>query len=226
MSHDAGIAPDRSRLFRKSRRLIVAIAATGALALTGCSSSHSTSSSSSSAPASSASSSAAQSSSPAGATALFGSGCATLNLTDASTAQFASQPVVTAATAMPFFTSVVAAATAAGVVDTLNAAPALTVFAPDDPAFAKQPIGELQSLLTDPAQKQALIATLEYHVVPSEVAKAQLTGSHTSLQGAPLTVAGTGDSFTVNGSANILCGPIKTKNAYIYVIDSVLTPAS
>jgi uncharacterized surface protein with fasciclin (FAS1) repeats len=226
VSHD--IETSQGWLTRSPRRPLVAavaFAASAVLALAGCSSSSKSSSSSSTASSSSASS-AAPSSSTAAASSLFGPGCATLGLTDASVAAFASQPVATVAAATPFLKNVVAAATAGGIIDTLNAAPALTVFAPDDPAFAKEPAATLQALLTDPAQKPALIATLEYHVIGSELTKAQLAGSHPSLQGGALTIAGSGDNFTINGSANILCGPVKTKNAYVYIIDSVLHPAS
>ena len=43
-------------------------------------------------------------------------------------------------------------------------------------------------------------------------------------QGATLTVEGSGDSFTVNGSASVVCGDIHTDNATVYVIDEVLHP--
>jgi uncharacterized surface protein with fasciclin (FAS1) repeats len=175
-----------------------------------------------------ASSSAAPASSPAAAAStLFGSGCATLGLTAASTALAGTAPVGTVAAQAPFLKNVVAAATAAGIIDTLNAAPALTVFAPTDSAFAKEPAGLLQSLLTDPTKKPQLIATLDYAVVGSELTKDQLVGTHpTLLSGKSITVAGSGDSYTVNGNVKILCGGLKTKNAIVYVIDTVLHPAS
>jgi uncharacterized surface protein with fasciclin (FAS1) repeats len=120
----------------------------------------------------------------------------------------------------------VAAANAAGLTDTLNAAPALTVFAPVDDAFKKEPPAQVQALLTDPAQKPQLIATLKYHVVGSEIAKADLVGKHTTLEGSDITVAGSGDDYTVNGTAKILCGGIQTKNAVVYLLDTVLHPTS
>ena len=45
-------------------------------------------------------------------------------------------PVGTAASHNPLLSTLTKAATAANLVDTLNSAPAITVFAPTDPAFA------------------------------------------------------------------------------------------
>jgi uncharacterized surface protein with fasciclin (FAS1) repeats len=139
----------------------------------------------------------------------------------ATLAAAAKLPVGLAAAAVPQLKTVVTAAAAAGLVPTLNAAPALTVFAPIDSAFAKEPAGLLQSLLTDPSKKGTLVATLKYHVVPGRISKDALVGKHTTLQGTAVTVAGSGDAYTVN-NAKILCGGIQTKNATVYVIDTVL----
>ena len=37
-------------------------------------------------------------------------------------------------------------------------------------------------------------------------------------------VAGSGESFTINGSAMVVCGDIHTDNATLYIIDQVLHP--
>ena len=50
-----------------------------------------------------------------------------------------------------------------------------------------------------------------------------MVGTHKTVQGADLTVSGSGDQLTVNG-ANVVCGGIKTTNATVYLIDSVLLP--
>jgi uncharacterized surface protein with fasciclin (FAS1) repeats len=200
------------------------------LVLSSCSGSKNPSSSSASstppASSSSASSPASSSSSSAAASALFGPGCSTLGLTDAALAPAAQAPVGTVAAGVPFLSNVVAAANAGGLTATLNAAPALTVFAPVDDAFKKEPPAQLQALLTDPKQKAVLVATLKYHVLGQTVTKADLAGKHKTLEGAQLEIAGTGDSYTVNGTAKILCGGIQTKNAVVYLIDTVLHPAS
>ncbi len=133
-------------------------------------------------------------------------------------------PVGTVAAGVPFLKNVITAATAAGLVPTLNAAPALTVFTPTDQAFTKEPAGLLQSLLTDPSKKPQLVATLKYHVLGTEITKDQLPGTHVTLEGQKLTITGSGDNYVINGTAHILCGGFKTKNAVIYIIDTVLHP--
>ena len=39
-----------------------------------------------------------------------------------------------------------------------------------------------------------------------------------------LTVAGSGEDFTVNGTAKVVCGNVQTANATVYIIDGVLLP--
>lgn len=203
-----------------------ALAAAGLIAA--CSSSGGSGSPSSSAagttPAAPVTSSASGSGAPAGA--LFGPGCQSLGLTAANTAPAAQAPVATVAANMPFLSSVVTAANAAGLTQALDAAPAITVFAPVDDAFKKEPPQQVQSLLTDPKMKPVLVATLQYHVLPGRVDKAALDGKHTTLQGGDLTITGSGEDYTINGTAKILCGGIQTKNATVYLIDTVLHPAT
>ena len=49
-------------------------------------------------------------------------------------------------------------------------------------------------------------------------------GTLKTVQGGDLTIAGTPDAITVNGSTNVICGGVKTANATVYLIDSVLMP--
>ena len=42
----------------------------------------------------------------------------------------------------------------------------------------------------------------------------------------PVTVEGSGEDFTVNGSAKVICGNVQTANATVYIIDTVLLPKS
>ena len=51
-----------------------------------------------------------------------------------------------------------------------------------------------------------------------------LAGTHTTLEGGDLTVEGSADAFTVNGTAHIICGNVQTANATVYIIDGVLLP--
>lgn len=215
-------------------RRSLAIAVTGlalAAGITACSSSkNDNGGANSSAPATQPSnttpSTTAPTSGSAAASALFGPGCASLGMTDAALAPAAAVPVGTVAANVPFLSSVVTAANAAGLTATLNAAPALTVFAPVDDAFKKEPAAQVQALLTDPKMKPVLIATLKYHVLEGKVAKDALVGQHKTMQGTDITITGSGDDFTVNGKAKIICGGIQTKNATVYLIDTVLHPAS
>jgi uncharacterized surface protein with fasciclin (FAS1) repeats len=133
-------------------------------------------------------------------------------------------PVATAASNNPLLTTLVAAVTAVpGLADTLNAAPALTVFAPTDDAFKKIPEADLNKVLADQA---TLTAILSHHVVGEKLDPTSVVGSHDTLNGDKVTVEGDAESgMTVDGgAANVICGNIPTKNATVYVIDSVLMP--
>ena len=67
---------------------------------------------------------------------------------------------------------------------------------------------------------------LSYHVVTGQLSPGQLDGTHTTLEGGTLTVAGGNDAFTVNGTAHVVCGDIHVANATLYLIDMVLEPKS
>jgi uncharacterized surface protein with fasciclin (FAS1) repeats len=135
-------------------------------------------------------------------------------------------PVATAASNNPLLSTLVTAVTAVpGLADTLNAAPALTVFAPTNDAFAKIPADDLTGVLADQA---TLTAILSHHVVGEQLGPDQLAGEHETLNGDTITIEGDMESgFTVDGkAANVICGNIPTKNATVYVIDSVLMPTA
>jgi uncharacterized surface protein with fasciclin (FAS1) repeats len=69
-----------------------------------------------------------------------------------------------------------------------------------------------------------LTKVLTYHVVPGRLTPEMLAGNHKTLNGADLTVAGSGQTFTVNGKAMVVCGNVQTANATVYIIDGVLLP--
>jgi transforming growth factor-beta-induced protein len=71
------------------------------------------------------------------------------------------------------FKTLVAAVTAAGLVDTLKGAGPFTVFAPTDDAFAKLPAGTVESLLK-PENLEQLKSILLYHVVAGKVMAADV----------------------------------------------------
>jgi uncharacterized surface protein with fasciclin (FAS1) repeats len=66
---------------------------------------------------------------------------------------------------------------------------------------------------------------LTYHVVPGRLTPEDLAGTHETLQGSTLEVQGSGEDFTVNGDAGVICGNVQTANATVYIIDGVLLPS-
>lgn len=136
----------------------------------------------------------------------------------------AQDPVAVAASNNPLLTTLVAAVSGklnpqVNLVDTLNGAP-FTVFAPVDAAFAKIDPATVDALKTDSA---TLTKILTYHVVPGQIAPDKIAGSHKTVEGADVTVARSGDDITV-ANASVICGGVKTANATVYLIDTVLMP--
>ncbi|WP_353943314.1 fasciclin domain-containing protein [Streptomyces sp. HUAS MG91] len=136
----------------------------------------------------------------------------------------AKDPVATAASHNPDLSTLVTAVKKAGLVDTLNNAKDITVFAPTNEAFAKIPKADLDKVLNDKAQ---LTKILTYHVVGEKVTQDKLAdGSFKTLEGSKLTTSGSGEKYKVNGTANIVCGDVPTSNATVHIIDTVLMPKS
>jgi uncharacterized surface protein with fasciclin (FAS1) repeats len=163
---------------------------------------------------------------PMAAGETFGAGCAAVP-TDASNpgsfASMAKVPVATAASGNPVLSTLVTAVKKANLVDSLNSAQGITVFAPADGAFEKIPSDTLNGVLADNDQ---LTKVLTYHVVPGRLSPGQLAGTHKTLEGQDLTVAGSGTAFTVNGNSSVVCGNVQTENATVYIVDTVLLPQS
>jgi uncharacterized surface protein with fasciclin (FAS1) repeats len=188
--------------------------------------SSSSSSPSAAAPAAPASSAAAASSPSSSAAMMdFGPGCSSVPAAGAgSFTGMATAPVATAASANPLLSTLVEAVKKAGLVDTLNSAAGITVFAPDNAAFAKLPAATLAGVL---ANKAELIKILTYHVVAGRYTPAQLASgaSLKTLEGATVTPALMGSTYEVN-SADVVCGNVQTANATVYIINTVLMPPS
>ncbi len=215
------------------RILAVTVSAAGlTMGLAACSSGSSGTSASSSSAASakpSSSSSSMASAMPSGSastTAMnFGSGCASVPKSGAgSFSGMSTAPVATAASANPVLSTLVTAVKQAGLVDTLNSAKDITVFAPANSAFAKIPAATLKSVL---ANKAELTKILTYHVASGRYTPAMLaTGKPIkTLEGGTVAPAGSGTNFTVNG-AHVVCGNVQTANATVYIIDTVMMPKS
>ena len=120
------------------------------------------------------------------------------------------------------FNTLLAAAKAAGLVDTLKSKGPFTVFAPTDDAFAKLPKGTVEGLLKD---KKQLAAILTYHVVSGNVRAKQLVGESwaQTVQGQSIRVETSGDAVMVDGAV-VLKADIAASNGTIHVIDSVILP--
>ena len=174
-------------------------------------------------PASSPSS--AMTSSPAMAAGEFGAGCASVPTDPANAGSFqamAQVPVATAASGNPLLSTLVSAIKQAGLVDSLNSADNVTVFAPTNDAFAKIPKAQLDQVLAD---KEQLTKILTYHVVTGgQLTPETLAGTQMTLEGQNVMVTGSGTSFTANGDSKVVCGNVKTANATVYIVDTVLMP--
>ena len=124
------------------------------------------------------------------------------------------------------FSTLVAAAQAAGLVDALNdPSKKVTVFAPTNAAFEKLPAGAVEDLLK-PENKKKLQRILKYHVVEGPVSAEDLkaSGEAKTLQGSSLKLMDGGMVGNDNTSAKLVKTDINASNGMVHVIDSVLLP--
>ena len=153
-----------------------------------------------------------------------GPGCASVPDDGAgSFAGMAEAPAATAASNNPLLSTLVAAVTEAGLVDTLNGPGPFTIFAPSNDAFAKIPEADLNAVLAD---KATLTKILTLHVVPEQMSADDLisAGMATTVEGQDITFSGDADNIEVNGQAAVVCANVQTANATVFIIDSVLMP--
>jgi transforming growth factor-beta-induced protein len=131
--------------------------------------------------------------------------------------------IVATATEAGSFGTLLSAATAAGLVETLQGEGPFTVFAPTDEAFAALPEGTLDSLLADP---EALKQVLLYHVVSGKVTADQVVGltSADSVEGSPIAIAVKDGSVFLNDTAEVVATDVMASNGVIHVIDEVILP--
>ncbi|MFY9889234.1 MAG: fasciclin domain-containing protein [Streptosporangiaceae bacterium] len=155
----------------------------------------------------------------------FGPACGQLPGTGpGSLSGMAAAPVVTAASHNPMLTFLAHAVTAAGLAHRLNSARAITVFAPDNSAFAGLGSGNVRTLL---ASRADLIRVLKDHVVDGRVTPAELAAGRplTSLAGLPVRPAVTGADYKID-NADVICGNVQTANATVYILNKVLIPGT
>lgn len=135
-------------------------------------------------------------------------------------------PVATAASNNPVLTTLATAVNEAGLVDTLNSAEALTVFAPTDCAFAELDPATMEAAMADPTG--LLAEVLGFHVIPGEQLSAADLATMTELEtfsGAMLEITAEGDTMMVGGGqAEVLVPDIQTANATVHLIDAVMMP--
>ena len=138
----------------------------------------------------------------------------------------ASDNIVETAAKAGAFKTLLAAAKAAGLAETLTGAGPFTVFAPTDEAFAKLPAGTVESLLK-PENKEKLVAILKYHVVPGRVYSEDALAAKkaTTLQGSEIHVSVSGGQAKIN-DANLVTTDLDASNGVIHVIDSVILPVA
>lgn len=132
--------------------------------------------------------------------------------------------IVDIAVAAGTFETLVAAVTAAELVDVLKSDGPFTVFAPTDEAFAALPEGTVADLLK-PENKDQLIAVLTYHVVPGRVTSGdvvKLTESAT-VQGSTIDIKVKEDKVYID-NAQVVAVDIEASNGIIHVIDAVILP--
>jgi uncharacterized surface protein with fasciclin (FAS1) repeats len=223
---------------RTMNRIAAATAVASALALTaacggGGSSETSSSSDTSSAAASAAPSSGAAAPADAVTADLAGPGCAAYAKAvpkgTGSVAGMAADPVAVAAGNNPLLKTLTAAVSGklnpkVDLVDTLNNGD-FTVFAPVDSAFAKLPKATVK-LLSTPKGAKALTTVLTYHVVAGQMTPKQIAGKTLkTVEGENLTISGSPNMLKAQ-KANVICGGVKTANATVYLIDSVMMPPS
>jgi uncharacterized surface protein with fasciclin (FAS1) repeats len=130
--------------------------------------------------------------------------------------------IVDVASADATLSTLVAALTAAELVETLGGEGPFTVFAPTDEAFAALPAGVVDALLL-PENKAVLIQILTYHVVPGKVMAADVTdGDVATVEGQTVKLSTMG-GVTVNG-ATVVTPDVAASNGVIHAIDAVILP--
>lgn len=137
--------------------------------------------------------------------------------------------IVDLASSDPNFSTLVAAVSAAGLVDTLKGPGPFTVFAPTNAAFDALPAGTVETLLMEENRAQ-LVDILTYHVVPGEIRSGDVLGTRqsvTTVQGGMLDVNGMvgkfGSGVMVN-DATVIQADLGASNGVIHAIDKVLLP--
>ncbi|MEM6334721.1 MAG: fasciclin domain-containing protein [Planctomycetota bacterium] len=158
------------------------------------------------------------------AMACSGCGCSAASTAKAKDHAHDKKSIVETAAAAGKFNTLLAAAKAAGLAETLAEGGPFTVLAPTDEAFAALPEGTVESLL-EPGAKDQLKSILLYHVIEGTVkAETVVTlDEATTLQGSAIEIVASEYGVTING-ANVTATDVMASNGVIHVIDAVLLP--
>ena len=144
-------------------------------------------------------------------------------ITPATAAPAANEDIVAVASSNSDFSTLVAALTAAELVEALQGAGPFTVFAPNNAAFAKLPAGTVDDLLK-PENKAKLTAILKNHVVSGKVMAADVkAGPVPTLGGGDVVIAVEGGGAKY-GDAMVIGTDVLASNGVIHVIDTVVVP--
>jgi uncharacterized surface protein with fasciclin (FAS1) repeats len=133
-------------------------------------------------------------------------------------------------------TTLVAAVTAAGLVETLSGPGPFTVFAPTNAAFAKLPAGTVESLV-QPANRATLTKILTAHVVAGRVSAADVLSAIQAGGGRAALTTVSGDTLVATleggsviltdengGKARVTQADVFQSNGVIHVTDAVSLP--
>ena len=133
------------------------------------------------------------------------------------------QTIVEIAVGNPDFSTLVAAVTEAGLVDTLNSEGPFTVFAPTNAAFDALGADAIASVLAD---KELLTSILTYHVVAGKVLAAEVVNltTATTVQGSDISISVKDGKVYLNDTIEVIMTDIEASNGVIHVIDGVLMP--
>ena len=119
------------------------------------------------------------------------------------------------------FESLVAAVQKAGLVDALNAAGPLTVFAPTDDAF-ETALSTLGVTLDDLSAEQ-LAPILTYHVIEGAIRSTDLAGGPVTMLSGITAFVSTEGGAGLN-DANVVIADLEASNGVVHVIDKVILP--
>lgn len=101
-----------------------------------------------------------------------------------------------------------------------------TILAPTDEAFRAKVPQPWARTLSEPKSADALTDLVEFHLIVGQREPSELSGSLETRGGEKLSIERDGDRIRIADQANVVCGGLRTANATVYLIDSVLMPST